>query len=491
MLNNLSFYIEAKIFRFIKVLIIALLTSCFLTGCFGSANRVLINKETVKNKGLVVAKLASTNDEYGKNVVGYGSAYINGKDYSGAIYHDYLVVALEPGKYKLSSVYNSKVDYNTRYTKSYPLNITFDVKPGKVTNIGMVMLVFKDMSRNYAITTIDNKKDVQGYLKKYHSDIFDLIDIDKKFIPSEKGYVTGKKLKELKEYIVYDKVNKYYTGEDKVTVAPGGIFARVHTKNKKKLVIDILKKESTNEIISCDDKGPMFICLGRDTNFKPVLFKYNKGKIKKISVPGNSWKYFVTSGPNNTITLVDGNNKIFRTKNDGEDWKTIESYVRDKDSERKRLSYEFYHTNNGVYIKEDYKHQEKYPIIYISNNNAHELIEIPNDTKVENINDTKTKVYFGPYNIDNNVIVYMLDRTTKKWSETKIVNNLCRFILTIQNDDEISATQCRSKPSDYTFNDLYMLGDKGIWSLVKNKQKLSLLSNAKESRRHRSYFMID
>lgn len=478
-------------FRLIKFVVIAVFSSYLLTGCFGSVNRVVINKETVKDKGLVVAKLASTKDGYGKNVVGYGGAYINGKDYDGAIYNDYLVVALKPGKYKLSSAYNSTVNYNTRYTSTYPLNINFDVKPGKVTNIGMVMLVFKEMSGSYAITTIDNKKDVQGYLKKYHSDIFDLIDVNKKFISSEKGYVTGKKLKELKEYIIYDKIKKYYAGENKVTATPGGIFARVYTKNKKKLVIDILEKESANEIISCDDKGPTFICLGRDINFKPVLFKYIKGKIKKISVPGNAWKYFVTSGPNNTITLVDENNKIFRTNNDGGNWKEIGAYIRDMDVKRKGLSYEFYHTTNGVYIKEDYRFQEEYPVIYISNNDAHELIEIPDDLDVNNINDTKTKVYLGPYNTDNNTIIYKFDRATKKWTKTKIENKLCRSVFTINNNDNISATQCRSKPSDYTFNDLYILENKGIWSLVKDKQKSSLLRKAKESRKHSSYFMID
>lgn len=162
-------------FNFFKIII--LLVAVLLSGC--GAQNILINPETVQNKGLLIGHISSSPWFGGSG--GGDTLIINGKTYKGAFTNapvsGYFALPLPAGNYELESLYSrsggSAGAVNIISSSTMPIKAKFAIKTGEITNLGEVFLLRQTQdSKRYNIIFLKNTSDMQAYMKRFHNDVY-------------------------------------------------------------------------------------------------------------------------------------------------------------------------------------------------------------------------------------------------------------------------------------------------------------------------------
>ncbi len=218
--------------RLIRVFTLASVIGLALSACAVAPQRGYAPlPDRLTDQGVVVAE-----------VHGFTGEEININSRTRAYLHNrHLVLPLSPGKYTLNSISSTTKAGNYIHTNSLPLNREFEVKAGKVTNLGLVLIAFDPQNKSkFFAYALDNTPAAQRYLRASHPALAaslnagDFVLAPGKYVPADKTPMVRKLVANSKG--MYWKVMEPGTSPT-VVAGPAGLIGERVVKGGK--VVDI------------------------------------------------------------------------------------------------------------------------------------------------------------------------------------------------------------------------------------------------------------
>ena len=138
-----------------------------------------------ENKGLFSIQFAWNSESFSKNTtieVIYQRKAFMGKAKSSseqvfAIRNTFINLELKEGEYELVALHLKGKEFGYNKYMNVPINESFEIKPGKVTNGGLIFLVRENTSSMKIMTLkMDNTPDVQHYINTYKTEYAGQLD---------------------------------------------------------------------------------------------------------------------------------------------------------------------------------------------------------------------------------------------------------------------------------------------------------------------------
>lgn len=419
-----------------KKLIVAL-SVIVLSGCVGlSSYKKVSLPDQLSNKGLFVAEI-----HYG-DLLMYGkiSIIINGSS-RGNLQNGYATIPLEPGRYTLDRLEHKSKGSSSSYVgvtvtqinvREKNINREFEIKPGKVTNLGLIVFS-PDNENEYFI--FDNTKEIKAYLKHQYPELSaNLRDDD--FMLGEGALSSRSIINALRKKIanspqIYSRTSMVgIFGEEppgeKYISGPLGILAKLNSKNGKIINTSPLALDTIAPVVcgsSFDNK--VTVLTGDDR-----VYMVENGTLSNIVIPVDLHPVAIHLFKQNGIALVNGRGKIVTSQDNGKTWTPHTTPMPEIEKDLKDIQFAGHNGKNGFYLYSRHENGTPPIIFYTPYDHLHfSPIELPdglNEIDTFWSKDSGLFIGLGP-NVFSNQKFYYQAHGTDTWVQRSMPGTSCTF----------------------------------------------------------------
>lgn len=405
-----------------------------LLGCSIGMKKVELKPSDLEGKGLLVARINSSNFSKKFSYVSFGGdVYLNDKKYSKALYYHYLVMPLDPGQYnfeKIGDITGLSMP-GTYMMKSYsnlPINRTFTIKPGRITNLGYIVAHYTNVSEErYKIYTIDNSKHMAAYLRKEQAAAYNSLH-NKSILLATGKYLSSSDLIVLRKNIALQSANRVEFKDKQIVSGALGVVARIYRNTNNQISrVTLIETETFDAVDYCSENKFQYACIiSEGENIQMLIGRFN-GKPRFKSLPKGVEKAKLHVFGKHNILIIDDSFNLYVSKDNGKSF-SVNSSFKLPEPEAYMNYAKIYRGKKGFYIE---ARKENGRLIYKShdNNVNFKLLSIPKGIKPDDIYETKKGIVMGPIpGIAISSEVYYLSNGSNVWSEVKIPSTLCMYI---------------------------------------------------------------
>jgi len=397
--------------KFLALLLIAFLAACAGPQTLPVEHRVKIPDvlpEKLNGEGLLVATIAASNmarsgvEAYSFNNAG---VQIDNTLYDNAVHDGYLVLPLKPGEYTLSSLHVFGKAEDNRRTR-YPLNYRFRITENQANNLGIIVLL-KDTrpdakSTSYLKNLVDNTSDMSAYLRKHYPKLG--VEVVTQLASSASGrttrFVNPQNLEYLRRQIAQ---RQWLVSDDAfITTHVGGevgTMAKLLRNTRGKVVaIDVIDSKTTYALRSCSGHDNRFVCSSPE----PALYHLNDTTVTRRVLPFPARHVWVHTFPPQGLVLVDQNQMVYMSSDNGLSWKKQVWFDRKKPLEPQH-NIKFTNGKNGYYVYATFSFDPLVSEVVYSDygHKGLQRIDIPKMKRWERLLELSQGIVVGPVSTDN------------------------------------------------------------------------------------------
>ncbi|MFW2373092.1 MAG: hypothetical protein ACN4GM_08215 [Gammaproteobacteria bacterium] len=377
--------------------------------------------------GILVAKIDS-NGRFKTT----GDAYINGEKYSDALLHGDLVISLKPGSYTLETIGYSYQTSTSNKSEGYPVNLSFTIKQGRVTNLGQIFAYYKSFSdKQYKLYTIDNSPQAAEYLKQEQPAIYLLVRKNKIMLAKGK-YLSKGDTNKLRKLIAYSSAIETLSKDVRIVYGELGTVASV-IRNKNNQIKDfkLIETGTLDEISYCSENSVNYACVVPNGINRKILAGKIGGKYKLTDMPGELNNVKIQLSGKNDIVLVDNYLKLYESNNDGKTFSVNTEFTRTEPVQNMGWI-NFYNSKKGFYLTVFSHSKSENLIIFKPQSTKASFISIPLPKevgRVRELNETKNNLIMGAYpGSFSSSEVYYLKHGSNNWKEVTVPTRSCNKI---------------------------------------------------------------
>lgn len=301
----------ARLARLARVLALA---SLLLGGLGGCASGLQIGPAQLPDRltehGVVVAEFYGFEGD---------RVHIDGK-LRAYLHNNRLVLALAPGEYTLTGI-SRFINYGTSTsTTSLPVERPFEIKPGKVTNLGLILFDFDSLDyRKFYTYSLDNTASARRHLRASHPGLAATLGPDD-FLSAPATYVAPDKLELLRKGLAtrpsfYGKLKKA-DQDPRIVAGPAGIIAEHVVKDGKIVDIKVHETNTLSAAVDRSEHGEQNLIAMADGG----LFLLSKGQLQALNAPADAAPLVRAELLPAGMLLVDERLRVFWTTDAGRSW---------------------------------------------------------------------------------------------------------------------------------------------------------------------------
>lgn len=246
---------------------------------------------------------------------------INGRRYA-YLHNRHLVLPLSPGKYTLTSISNTINDGRYINTNSLPLNREFEIKAGKVTNLGLILFVFDPKDKKKFFTMVlDNTPAAQRYLRASHPALAANLDAGD-FVLAPGKYLPADKLPMVRKVVASSRgmwSRAMEPGISPTVVAgPAGLVGEYVMKDGKAVDLKILETDTLAHAVNVSRLGDRHFIAMSDGR----LFLLAKGRLETVNPPTGAAPLVKARLAPGGLVVIDERMTAFWSRDNGRQWHT-------------------------------------------------------------------------------------------------------------------------------------------------------------------------
>lgn len=316
----------------LRLVYLFVLIAYWLTGCAGGSGMLAkpapVIPATLTNVGLVIGEF-----QHGRGFWLDLNVYVDGKPID-ILKKGHTAFTLPPGNYTLSGL-SAITDTTSTVSGSYIVNYStssyltvdkkFEVKAGKVTNLGLFIFVPKDEKQNYY--NLDNSAEAQRYLQRSYPNL--AATLSKNDVVLAKGdYLSQDKLGSLQESIA--KQIRQFMLAGSVTIfggeyvgGPAGTVAQIDKTKDKINIVRIIPTSTLATILSISEINGHVVFASDDGQ----ALRMNGTTPEKLKLPDG---FFATSAhafSDKGIVLADDHANVITTTDGGKTWSQQKNFA--------------------------------------------------------------------------------------------------------------------------------------------------------------------
>ncbi len=315
---------------------VLVLSIMVLAGCVAAPKYRPELPEEIGGKGLVVAEVVGINRLSGWST-NSGNVLINKKSYNNALVKGLIAVPLAAGEYSLDalnyvtyggSTTAGTVTYTTKYSTTMPLNRKFTIRPGEVTNIGLILLYpdpeDKENKRFFRFF-IDNRDDMKIFLKTFYPALAARMKVDAMTLSAGEYLKDPKLLQSLRREIALKGFIASRATADYVAGNVGTVAKVKRGKDGKMSDVQVLDVDTLSNIAtqSSDQKSDRLVFMTANNR----LFLVTGGAVKEKRPPTALRDGEVLAAGAKDIVIVDDRLEVYVSNDNGETWKTNDTFM--------------------------------------------------------------------------------------------------------------------------------------------------------------------
>lgn len=294
---------------------IALCLSACSTAPIGGHGKL---PDTLADTGVVIVETYGSKAD--PEVDGNTAAYLSDEN-------RHLVMSLPVGEHTLNDL--TVTDVQTTYpggpayftTTKLPLNRKFRIEAGKVTNLGLFLIVPnpKDAKQFYTFT-LDNSASAMRYFRASYPKLAAGMK-DSDFILAPGSYVAADKIALFRRMIATNKVfyNKYVVepgAMGKLVVGPAGLIGEYVVKGNRVVDIRILDTGTLANAVSVTRLGERYVIAMSDGS----LFRFEQEKLTPLPPPAGAAPIIKAKLLSGGLVLVDARLRAYMSSDEGRHW---------------------------------------------------------------------------------------------------------------------------------------------------------------------------
>lgn len=342
-----------------------------LAGCAAAPKYRPELPEEIGGKGLVVGEVVGIN-RLSSWTSNSGNVLINKKTYNNALVKGLIAIPLAAGEYSLDalnhvsyggSTTTGTVTYTTKYSTTMPLNRKFTIRPGEVTNIGLILLYpdpeDKENKRFFRFF-IDNRDDMKSFLKTFYPALAARMKVDAMTLSAGEYLKDPKLLQALRKDIAVKAVVGSRVAADYVAGNVGTVAKLKWNKDGKVSDVQLIDVDTLSNVVTkwSDHQGGRLAFMTANNR----LFLVTGGAVKEKRPPTVLRDGDVLAAGGKDIVIVDDLLEIYVSNDNGETWKSNINFVVKEPIQRKFVagerSYYIYTTFPPVLITGSYGRAE-------------------------------------------------------------------------------------------------------------------------------------
>ena len=370
------------------------------------------------------------------------SVTIDGTRYPAAVERGILRVTLPAGRHRLETVFISPL-------KSHSLNIDFKIRPGKATNLGMIVLLLGNKGKSSTATyRVDNSSDMARYLKVVKRDLKTTVSGSVRLAKGK--YLDTKGIERLRRKIaaVYfdrENIDPLHTGRWKdgyfVYGPVGTLFIIQSAAGGAAQNLKYQSIGTVRPVTSCSTSFNRLACIINDINRKRIYVTTGFTN-NVVDVPrGTDFDYVFLYGGRNII-VVDKYFIVHASDDNGESWHRYSRRKLDKPLSGKN-AVGFSKGENGVYV---FARHEPGVVLYRDYDSSHFMaVNIPRmPGQTWNLVETPKGLVIGPSEtlLNHSKIYLQNGRRTAKWVSRTIPASECKA-LEVRDEGKLFSTRCK------------------------------------------------
>ncbi len=395
-----KYYID--IFRFLSIGILLLSTTA--SALYASNEKKAAKAES--EKGLFSIQFSWNNESFSKNTVieviyqrkaFMSKAKSSSEEILVAARNTFINLELREGEYELKALHLKGSEFGYNKYLDVPINESFEIKQGKVTNGGLIFLVRENTSSMQIMTLkMNNTPDVKRYLKTYKPEFAGQLDA----LEQAWGFIDNSTVDKMVEAYAKNLVDRQKKSTKKnviYTYATLGIAIKMERDSEGNITdYRLISTPSYQQILKMVLKDDKIICTLANGSF---LYGDDEG-LDFIPMPEGLATVPNLHAIDDNFVLIDNNFNIF-SSNSEFNWKAQSDYSISKSEMGKFFSAPsypvFYKGKKHIYIYSKASGKQKLLLQSARDEIYFEKVSLSDEVKrVPMVTETPTKLILGP-----------------------------------------------------------------------------------------------
>lgn len=377
----------------------ALLLIAGLTACAGYRPDL---PEDLGERGLLVAQIGAMDDfAWLNDAKVHFSGMYRPAIVSDAVDHvirGYVAIPLSEGEYSLAAL--SRVTGNSSismpsaagggamhitHRESVPINKPFKIKPGTVTNLGLLVVIpASDTGRTFRAVSVDNNEHMRQFLRTHYPALTAKLPLNEMTL-APGDYARGPQLAAMRREVMTYTLKAGAARSAYCIAGPAGTLGYVERKPDGGVAgTKYFNLDTVAKFESFGDNPLHRRCAGLTSDRR--LFVVSDGRLQERALPAGVREGVVTALGGQGLVIVDNKWEIYTSADNGATWKTDLSLAQKDEDKYIRLVAE----RNGFYL---YRESGK-QITYRNDQGIQRSIPLPPDAEwIESVTQTRAGLY--------------------------------------------------------------------------------------------------